>query len=247
MTSTFAVSIHDVAPATWDACLELLELLAGSGAASTLLVVPRHHGGVPATADARFISGLHARVAAGDEVSLHGYFHYDDGPAARTPVGWARRRLYTASEGEFDALDSTEAARRLQLGRTELEQAGFTIRSFVAPAWLLGAGARQALARSPLAYTCSRDSLIRIRDGATIAAPSLVWSTRSAWRRGVSGWWNARRLKRLADAPLLRLAMHPADARHPATMAAWREVVERLAATRVSAREFDVIERTLGP
>ncbi|MEI8258985.1 MAG: hypothetical protein WCJ30_25230 [Deltaproteobacteria bacterium] len=132
-----------------------------------------------------------------------------------------RRKLALETAPLTRELDAIEAARRLQLGRSELEQAGFAIRSFVAPAWLLGAGARQALARSALDYTCSRDTLIRIRDGATIAAPSLVWSTRSAWRRGVSGWWNARRLKQLAGAPLLRLAMHPADARHRATMAAW--------------------------
>ena len=40
--------------------------------------------------------------------------------------------------------------------------------------------------------------------------------------------------------------MHPADANHPATMAAWRETIDALAATRRCVLEFDVIEERLG-
>jgi predicted deacetylase len=246
VTGEFAISIHDVAPATWGACRNLFALLEQARLPSTLLVVPRYHGGTAADADPAFVAALRRRVEVGDEVSLHGYLHQDDARAPRTPVEWLRRRVYTASEAEFDALDEFEAGRRLQLGQAQLGRLGFAVRSFVAPAWLLGRAAQRALARTSLAYTSNRDALIRVRDGARITAPSLVWSTRSGWRRDMSRVWNARRLEGLAGEPLVRLAMHPADASHPITMAAWRETLEALARTRRCVLEFDVIDARLG-
>jgi predicted deacetylase len=246
MTKAFAISIHDVSPATLGACRNLFALLEQAKLVSTLLVVPRYHGGAAADSDPAFVAALRRRVAVGDEVSLHGYLHQDDARAPRTPVAWLRRRVYTASEGEFDALDEAESDRRLQLGQAQLDRLGFAVRSFVAPAWLLGRAAQRSLARTPLAYTSSRDALIRIRDGARVDAPSLVWSTRTRWRRDMSRMWNARRLERLATAPLIRLAMHPADATHPVTMTAWRDTLDVLATSRQCVREFDVIEAQLG-
>lgn len=235
----YAVSIHDVAPATWEACSRLLELLAPGAVAATLLVVPRYHGGPAADEVPGFGAELRARVAGGDEISLHGYLHRDDAGPPRGPLDWARRRLYTAAEGEFAALAEAEAARRLAAGLRCLTAMGLAVRSFVAPAWLLGPGSRRALAGTQLDYTASRDALIRIHDGSRVAAPSLVWSTRSAWRRRLSAQVNARRLQQHGASPLVRLALHPADAGHPEVLDAWREIIGTFKRTRRPMLEFD--------
>jgi uncharacterized protein len=243
VTPSYAVSVHDVAPATWPNCTRLLELLAPLGVRATLLVVPHYHGGCRADADAAFAAALRARVAHGDEVVVHGYYHRDTGPAPRTPLAWGRRRLYTASEGEFAALEADAALALIRAGRGMLESLGLRPRGFVAPAWLLGAGAWAALRVSGLRYTCTRDALVPLAaavfPAGGVAAPSLVYASRSPLRRALSRRWNAARLQALAAAPRVRVALHPADATHPAVLGHWSELLGDLAATRRPRLETD--------
>jgi predicted deacetylase len=234
--------VHDVAPATWPDCAPLLELLAPLGVRATLLVVPHYHGGCRADADPAFVAALRERVLHGDEVVVHGYYHRDTGPPPRTPLDWGRRRLCTAGEGEFGALAAEAALARIRAGRDMVQAMGLTPRGFVAPAWLLGPGAWQALRVARLGYTSTRDALIplaaTLRAG-RVAAPSLVYSSRSPLRRALSRRWNARRLRLLGAAPHVRAALHPEDARHAAVLSHWGELLQELAATRRPALESD--------
>jgi uncharacterized protein len=243
MTPSYAVSVHDVAPDTWPDCQRLLALLAPLRIRATLLVVPHYHGGRRADADPVFAAALHARVAAGDEVLVHGYFHRDTGPRPLTPLAFGRRRLYTAGEGEFAALGAEASLGRIRAGCAMLEAMGLRPRGFVAPAWLLSPGAWQALALSGLGYTATRDALYPLAAGARpaegIAAPSLVYSSRSRLRRALSRRWNSARLAALGAAPRVRAALHPADARHPGVAGHWTELLGRLAATHRPAVESD--------
>jgi uncharacterized protein len=61
-----------------------------------------------------------------------------------------------------------------------------------------------------------------------IAAPGLVWSARSAWRRGASWLVSERQLRRSQAAPLLRLGLHPVDMRHEFSRRYWLDVLMRL-------------------
>jgi predicted deacetylase len=228
----WSVSIHDVAPATWPECLRLLELLAPWSIRVTLLVVPDFHGRGRSDHDPSFIAALQRRVSGGDEVVLHGFTHRDDAPAPRTLRDWWRRRVITDSEGEMAALGQAEAAARIASGIALLRSAGLPPAGFIAPAWLIGRGARAALARSGLGYTSTRDELVALPGWTTVTAPSLVYSTRSRLRRLVSRVWNARRLRLFAGTPLVRVALHPADARHPAVLGHWTSVLSALAADR---------------
>jgi hypothetical protein len=109
-----AVSVHDVAPATWDRCQRVLDAVrAVADIPLTLLAVPAYHG--KCSAQPRFEMQLTERLAAGDELALHGYFHCDP----QSPCGladWLRRRVYTV-EGEFAGLCEREAAERIHLGQ----------------------------------------------------------------------------------------------------------------------------------
>jgi predicted deacetylase len=237
------VSIHDVAPATWPECEALLALLAPFGVHTTLLVTPHYRGGVRLDAAREVATALRERTRGGDEVVLHGYYHRDDGPPPRSARDWAMRRLWTDREGEFAALDASDAARRLSRGAAILRRVGLEPAGFVAPAWLLGRGAQAALRASALRYTCTRDLLLALPGFEPVRAPSLVYSTRAAWRRVLSRHWNRHRLDALELEPRVRVALHPAEARYPRVLAEWRVLLERLAAERRGVLETSWLAR----
>lgn len=218
-----AAVIHDVAPPTWRDCQRLVEALERLGLAPlSLLAVPRYHGAARSPAFERW---LVQRAQAGDEVLLHGYEHRDPSPL-RGPWQRLQRRVYTRGEGEFAALTRWEAQTRLQAGRAWLDALGLRPAGFVAPAWLLSRGSWQALVDQPFLYTCTLRQVVLLPQGPTLRCQAQVWSTRSRWRRTASAWWNAALLHAQATHPLLRLELHPGDARHGGTLQSWRRVAE---------------------
>jgi predicted deacetylase len=126
-----------------------------------------------------------------------------------------------------------EAARtRLLRGLCVLRAAGWQTRGFVAPAWLMSEGTLEALDGLPFQYYATRDSVVALKRDLTIAAPSLVVSTRAAWRRAVSAVWNQTLLTRHFADPVLRAALHPADLRYPPIQHLWQRLL-----TQVRGRE----------
>jgi predicted deacetylase len=68
-----AIAVHDASPATWRECRELLAMLDAAGAPPvSLLVVPHYHYGAYVANDRSFVEAMHARLARGDELVLHG-------------------------------------------------------------------------------------------------------------------------------------------------------------------------------
>jgi len=221
------VSIHDVAPATWPQCALLLDAVAAvADIPLTLLVVPAYHGA--AGAAPAYDHQLERRLARGDELALHGYTHLDQGPPARTWREQYARHVYTNSEGEFAALPQDEAARRLALGMQWFDRRGWPLHGFVAPAWLLGPGAWQALRQFPFLYTTTWRRFYLLPGGQSLEAPSLVYSSRNAWGRALSRQavtWTGLMQR---DAPLVRLSLHPRDALFPATVLHFQKLLRRL-------------------
>jgi predicted deacetylase len=244
MTPTLCIAVHDVAPATWPLCLRLFDLVDALGASPlTLLVVPDWHaqGRIDAAPD--FRHAIDARLARGDEVALHGYFHRDDAPAPRSPLAWLRRRVLTAGEGEFAALDAGAAEARLHAGLDLLRGQGWKIEGFVPPAWLANAATRAALRRTDLRWTSTHTALIALDGGREerIAAPCLTASPRSRWRRIASRAFLRAGLRLSARAPLVRVGLHPADAEHPDLLDCWREVLTELLAARTAATKSQAL------
>lgn len=220
--------LHDVAPHTWADYRPFVEAVDALGNVPiTWLVVPdfHHHDDLAAHRDFRRL--LDSRVAKGDELTLHGYYHCDDQPRPRTPKEWFMRRIYT-HEGEFYQLSEAEALRRLAAGIEVFERNGWPLHGFVAPAWLMSDGTRQALRQLPLSYTSDPQHLYRLPDFTPINAPGLVWSARSAWRRGLSKILSDRREQRWQEAPLIRLGLHPVDMRHRFSRDYWLDTLQRL-------------------
>lgn len=221
------VSIHDVAPATWRDCCTLAAAVAevDSAIPLTLLVVPDYHGrgdGVPPW----YRTWLDGRLARGDEIALHGYTHRDDVPPAESWRERWRRTVYTAGEGEFASLSSDKATEKLAAGTAWCAAHGWPVQGFVAPAWLLSAGAWDALAGFDFTYTTTLGRFHLLRARRAVRALSLVYSARAPWRRQLSRHWNGMLAAVTRNAPLVRVGLHPADAEHPELVAHMQRVLD---------------------
>jgi len=231
MTPALSVVLHDVADRTLPLCRRLLaEVHAVAHVPVTLLAVPRYRGDPPS---AELEDWLGERARRGDELALHGYTHTDE----RTPAGLLdrlRRRVYTRGEGEFWDIDRAEASARLRAGTGWFAVNGWPLRGFVAPAWLLGPQAWDALRAAPaLHYTATLRYLHLLEGGQRMTAQSLVYSTDNAWRRAASKAWVAFVARTQAQAPLLRFELHPGDVRDAAIRRHW----QRLLAGAMQVRE----------
>lgn len=233
-TGSQAVSVvlHDVAPQTWPDYQDFIQAVDALGPVPlTLLVVPDFHRHGHVDRFPGFRADIERRIARGDEVVLHGYCHCDDAPLPVNPLELFMRRVYT-HEGEFYRLSEAQALERLERGLALFSSYQWPLRGFVAPAWLMSRGTRAALRRLTLRYTSVPAGLIRLPEWRLLDAPTLVWSSRSAWRRWVSRQWNRRRLHRSLDRPLIRLGLHPVDMRHGGAVRFWLDTLETLLACR---------------
>lgn len=232
--------LHDVSPETWRDYRAFIRFVDALGSVPvTWLVVPDFHRRNRLAEHGRFCSLLERRLAKGDELVLHGYHHLDDGLPPRSLREWFMRRVLT-HEGEFYTLSEAEATRRLHKGLELFRQLGWPLYGFVAPGWLLGEGARRALAASGLAYTSDIRRLFLLPDFTPVEAPSLVWSAQNAWRRGLSRLVSERMLVRQWQSSALRLGLHPVDMRYDYSRRYWQDTLVRLlAAGRVPRTKID--------
>ena len=239
--------LHDVAPSTWADYQPFVEAVDALGdVPMTWLVVPDFHRQDALDANPAFRRVLDARVARGDELALHGYYHDDQEPMPNTPRDWFMRRVYT-HEGEFYRLSREAALARLHAGLDMFQRYDWPVRGFVAPAWLMSDGTRQALRELPLSYTSDPQHLYRLPDFSAIDAPGLVWSARSAWRRGLSKIVSDQREQRWREASVIRLGLHPVDMRHRFSRDYWLHTLQRLLAEgRVPLTKIDWLARQRG-
>ena len=219
--------LHDVAPETWPDYQPFVEAVDALGQIPmTLLVVPDFHQRNALEGDTGFRRLMEQRLLRGAELALHGYYHADDSPPPRSPGEYFMRRIYTW-EGEFYSLSEDQALRRLEAGIELFQRMDWPLNGFVAPAWLMSEGTRQALRRLPLNYTSDPQHLYRLPDFTPVKAPGLVWSARSAWRRGLSRVLSAVQEQRMGDATTIRLGLHPVDMRHDFSRRYWLDTLQR--------------------
>ena len=227
-TPSLLLVLHDVAPQTWADYQPFVDAVDALGNVPiTWLVVPNFHKHNDLHDHPDFRQRLEERIKRGDELALLGYFHCDDGSPVNNPRDWFMRRIYT-HEGEFYSLSQEAALARLHEGIAMFDRYNWPLQGFVAPAWLMSEGTRQALRQLPLSYTSAPQHLYRLPDFTTIDAPGLVWSARSAWRRGLSKLVSDERELRWRQAPVIRLGLHPVDMRHEFSRTYWLHTLKRL-------------------
>lgn len=234
-------SIHDVSPrfeSEVDALVDLLRVHVGNRIA--MLVVPNHWGDAPIVPGSQFAARLRSWVDEGLEIFLHGFYHRDESEHARAS-DQLRARLMTAGEGEFLGLSLNEATARLAQGKRLLEDViGKPISGFVAPAWLYGQGAVEALAsaRIPIA-----EDHMRVWSPATgqilARGPVITWASRSRTRLASS--LAAASALRRAPIRALRVGVHPPDVRHPALVRSIEKTLQITRSKRTPAAYSDLL------
>jgi predicted deacetylase len=213
-------SIHDVGPrfeSEVDRLVDRLEAHVGSGRFA-MLVVPDHWGEAPLSQAPVFAAKLRRWADTGVEMFLHGWSHRDDSAHAGT-AAWKAKHM-TAGEGEFLGLDHAEATRRLRAGRAVVEDAiGRPVAGFIAPAWLYGPEAREAVASEGFALAEDHMQVWEPASGAVLVrGPVVTWASRSRARIMSSLAFAA--VARLALQPLrvVRVAVHSGDTHVPALL-----------------------------
>lgn len=206
-------SIHDVGPGFEREVDQLAELLANrlGGPRFAMLVVPDHWGANPLRPGTPFATRLRDWAASGIEMFVHGWYHKD--LSEHAGMAKFKAQHMTAGEGEFLGLASEEAARRMREGRSLIESiTGQPVAGFIAPAWLYGEGAHQALRESGFAMAEDHMKVWSPGSGDTLArGPVVTWASRSTMRTASSLGFAA--LARVALHPLqtVRVAVHPGD------------------------------------
>lgn len=206
-------SIHDVGPRFEGEIDRLADRLAGrlGSAGFAMLVVPNHWGDSPLTANRPFAGKLRRWADAGVEMFVHGWFHRD--LADHSGLARLKARHMTAGEGEFLGLSAAEAARRMAAGKALLEDIiGRPAAGFVAPAWLYGPGAMEALSRSGFALAEDHMRVWQPATGATLArGPVVTWASRTRLRTASSLAFASLARTVLRPLRTVRIAVHPGD------------------------------------
>lgn len=241
------VSIHDVAPATWEECARLARAMRNAADIRlTWLVVPHYHARPGIDRDERAMrAGLDAALARGDELALHGLTHLDTGERSAGLRQRFLRGVYTQREGEFAALTASEARERIALGLEWFRQRDWPVSGFVPPAWLLGEESWRVLPEFAFSYTTTFARFHLLRQGRSVFAPSLVYTARNPAGRALSPLAASLAARCMAQSPLMRLSLHPPDVRHPRLVAHAQRLVERMLATREAVTKAECAKRLL--
>lgn len=207
-----------------------------------MLVVPNHWGDAPILPGSPFATRLRAWAEEGIEMFLHGFYHRDLSEHDRTTDA-LRARFMTAGEGEFLGLSHAQARNRIIEGRALIEDViGRKIDGFIAPAWLYGSGAIEAL--QELEIPLAEDHLKVWSPAATrqlASGPVITWASRTRLRL-LSSLAAASALRH-SPLRVLRVGVHPPDVRHPALLKSIDSTFRAACRNRRSARYSDLLER----
>jgi uncharacterized protein len=205
-----------------------------------MLVVPNHWGDAPIMPGSAFATRLRGWADAGVEMFLHGYHHRDEA-RHEASADRLRARFMTAGEGEFLGLSRDEAAERISAGRVLIEDViGRRIDGFVAPAWLYGDGARQALRDAAIPLAEDHFRVWSPASGRQLATgPVITWASRTRMRLASS--LAAAALLRHAPREVLRVGVHPPDVRHPALVQSIDKTLKTVVRKRRPGRYSDLL------
>lgn len=238
------LSIHDVGPRSEGAVDRLRDQLGRYAPENTiaLLVVPNHWGEAPITSGTPFAGRLREWADRGAEIFLHGWFHRDTS-AHNTAATRFKARHMTAGEGEFLGLDRDNAKTLMRDGKALLEDiTGRPVTGFIAPAWLYGPGALDALADCDFALAEDHWKVWRPATGEVLSqSPVLTWASRSPGRIA-SSLLAARLLPPLLrHMRVARVGVHPGDTEVPALIASIDRVLATLTSTHRPGRYRDLL------
>lgn len=243
MSKLLLASIHDVGPRFEREVDQLAGQLAQilGGPKFAMLVVPDHWGEAPLAENRAFQRRLRDWADQGVEMFVHGWFHKD--LAEHTGAAAFKAKHMTAGEGEFLGLSRAEASRRMADGRKLVEDAiGRPAAGFIAPAWLYGDGALEALKDNGFALAEDHMKVWQPETGTVLAkGPVITWASRSVPRQLSSRLVASLARNFLHPQKVMRIAVHPGDTRVPALIDSIGQTFSAFAACRPAGRYADLL------
>lgn len=238
------ISLHDVAPpfeSDIDAILARLKALGISRC--SLLVVPDYHGTGRIDQNPAWAARLKRWQADGHEIILHGYFHRAEGKGLPGLKSRFLRNVYTASESEFLELGFNAASERLARGLEVFGNVGLAVKGFIAPAWLMGDEAFKAIGKAGFEYTNTLQKIIDLKTGRVCDCWAQVYSSRAAWRRPVSVFWNELLWQASGREKITRVSIHPPEIRYPMLWNHLESLIRRAENGRQTLTYVDFVDR----
>lgn len=231
------ISLHDATPFHLERMRRAEAVFRDLGVAKiAYLLVPEYHGGYPCADSPEFIAWCRESRPFRVDWHLHGYHHLESpdagvvsaAAAAATAGDAFKRKFLTAGEGEFLSLDAVSQRAKLEKGREVFRKClGADPEGFVAPAWLFNAALRPALKELGFRNTEDHRRIYQVQTCASIASPVITWATRTVLRKYGSLVVCPALARLWSKEPVLRVAMHPFDFDHAATVANIRSVLGR--------------------
>lgn len=240
-------SIHDVSPRHETAIDTLYDLLhVHCGARQAMLVVPNFWASAPIVPGSAFAGKLRRWADAGIEMFLHGSFHRDD-RRHDTMLARIKANHMTAGEGEFLGLPRDQAVRRIEQGRKLVEDVtGRPISGFIAPAWLYGPGALDALVETGVAIAEDHWKVWQPGSGRVLCrGPVITWASRTPGRLA-SSLAVARLARTLPLSPrVMRIGVHPGDCTSDALLGSIDSTVGHFAKSHAVGAYADLVADTV--
>lgn len=211
--SVVVVSLHDVAPATWEESRSLLRAVEVRGMRCSMLLVPGPWRGPSMDQVPAFVRWVRAAVDRGHEPILHGWSHDTNVDRAVAARGIRNRagRIVTRGCCEFLVIDPPEARRRLEAGLRTLADVGLEVEGFTPPGWWATAETDVILGELGFRYTTTRRDVRDLVSDQRLDVPAVCQRPGSPLTR--LGAALVRRLVTRAlstDRPV-RVALHPDD------------------------------------
>ncbi|MDX1674160.1 MAG: polysaccharide deacetylase family protein [Longimicrobiales bacterium] len=207
MTRRAIVTLHDVAPATLEACLEVLHVLDGKGVDPVTLLV------VPGTGWSGSRLDVLRTLAERHPLAGHGWSHR--APPPTTTYHRVHGAVLSRAEGEHLSRDRTELLGRVQRCAHWFEQVGLgTPDTYVPPAWALGRLTRSDLRALPFRYWETLTGIRDARTGTFRVLPLVGYQADTRLRAwGLRGLNAFNRAVAVGTRRPLRIAIHPQDLR----------------------------------
>lgn len=247
------ISLHDVTPFHLQRLKRAEKLFSELGLTKvSYLFVPDYHNCTatlaPSELDA-YRSWISQKRTTQIQWILHGYSHQElpSPPVSRlSPVAELKRRFLTAGEAEFLSLETQNVLSRIQQGISEFEsQLNAPPIGFIAPAWLFNKNLIACLKELGFLFTEDHNSVHLLAQERKIQAPVITWATRTLMRKYSSLALSPFLSLIWSNRNVIRIAIHPYDFDHPATVANIGWVIKRIIKRRQQVFYTHFTSRTL--
>ncbi|UCH92891.1 MAG: DUF2334 domain-containing protein [Candidatus Aminicenantes bacterium] len=227
MSKKVLISLHDVTPYHLPRLQKAEQKLIQWGVPKiSYLFIPDYHGKNHQLD--RIILSRFKQWACGNrdfviQWLLHGYYHLET--SKRTHE--SNRKFLTGNEREFLDLSPPGIQTRIREGKTAFNDVFHcSPHVFVAPVWLFNRHLIPILKEQGFRITEDHSFIYLLDKDKKLPAPVITWATRTRLRKYISQmgcpilncWWSGK--------TLLRIALHPFDFDHPATIHSIEKIIK---------------------